>query len=323
MIWNSTLPISKKARGGFIIPGIEFMNNTLRLDVLEANFYAKQIVAASGYDLLDLHYHMRDQLQRRADDGIHWNKTAHRRISNLILTHIVDAWRENRPGRVPHAVRDDSEAEEENIPDVNNNGETEAEVTSLDPRMVNDDAMSQISASSRVVTNANYDRTHWKRNLNGNIATPTPTQATVTSNVAQTHGSVSKNSDIPQLYPVSTECDLNVNLNNRRQNFQQGGMNRSIMLLDNVPAPNPFLNNMAQMIRAQAAFLCPQYVMPNANMMNNMFVNMGLPVVTPQPGFNWQPYGQQPLRAVNRNLNRRHYARENPYVVDNRNWNGY
>ena len=45
-----------------------------------------------GFDILDLHYHLRHQLQRRADDGVHWDMTAHRRISNLILSHIADAW---------------------------------------------------------------------------------------------------------------------------------------------------------------------------------------------------------------------------------------
>ena len=43
VIWNTTLPISKKARGGFLIPAIEFMNNTLRLDILEANFYTHKV----------------------------------------------------------------------------------------------------------------------------------------------------------------------------------------------------------------------------------------------------------------------------------------
>lgn len=45
-----------------------------------------------GFDILDLHYHLRHQLQRRADDGVHWDQTAHRRISNLILGHIAMAW---------------------------------------------------------------------------------------------------------------------------------------------------------------------------------------------------------------------------------------
>ncbi|XP_076103356.1 PC-esterase domain-containing protein 1A-like [Mytilus galloprovincialis] len=100
VLWNATLPISKDARGGFIIPEIEFMNSTLRLDILEANFYARQIIFSNGYDFLDLHYYLRGQLQRRVGDGIHWDMTAHRRITNLILTHLAEAWGENAPESV-------------------------------------------------------------------------------------------------------------------------------------------------------------------------------------------------------------------------------
>lgn len=88
VIWNATLPISKNIRGGFLIPEVEFMNSTLRLDILEANFFAHQVVISHGYDLLDLHYYMRNQLHRRAADGVHWDQTAHRRMTNLLLSHI-------------------------------------------------------------------------------------------------------------------------------------------------------------------------------------------------------------------------------------------
>ncbi|XP_033757688.1 PC-esterase domain-containing protein 1A-like [Pecten maximus] len=100
VIWNTTLPISKNAKGGFLVPEVEFMNSTLRLDILEANFYARQIAVAHNLDVLDLHYFLRHQLHRRADDGIHWDMTAHRRMTNLIMTHVCEAWREQLPGRV-------------------------------------------------------------------------------------------------------------------------------------------------------------------------------------------------------------------------------
>ena len=44
LVWNATLPISKNARGGFLVPEVEFMNSSLRLDILEANFYANQVM---------------------------------------------------------------------------------------------------------------------------------------------------------------------------------------------------------------------------------------------------------------------------------------
>ncbi|XP_056005395.1 uncharacterized protein LOC130050192 [Ostrea edulis] len=100
VIWNTTLPIAKDIRGGFLVPEVDFMKKTLRLDILEANFFAKQVVAAHGFDIVDLHYHLRHCLDRRADDGVHWDKRAHRHMTNLLLTHITDAWREKMPGRV-------------------------------------------------------------------------------------------------------------------------------------------------------------------------------------------------------------------------------
>jgi hypothetical protein len=43
VMWNMTLPISKKARGGVLIPEVEHLNVSLRLDILEANFYVHKV----------------------------------------------------------------------------------------------------------------------------------------------------------------------------------------------------------------------------------------------------------------------------------------
>ncbi|XP_045191184.2 PC-esterase domain-containing protein 1A-like [Mercenaria mercenaria] len=92
IMWNMTLPISKKARGGVLIPEVEHLNVSLRLDILEANFYVHKLALEYGFNTLDLHYYLRHQLQRRAGDGVHWDMTAHRRMTNLILTHMAEAW---------------------------------------------------------------------------------------------------------------------------------------------------------------------------------------------------------------------------------------
>ena len=42
-IWNTTLPISANIRGGFLLDYISFMQETLRLDVVEANYFAAQV----------------------------------------------------------------------------------------------------------------------------------------------------------------------------------------------------------------------------------------------------------------------------------------
>ena len=89
-IWVTTLPLSKDIKGGFVIPEIELGKSKLREDVLEANSYAAQVIREFQLDLIDLHYYFTHQIQRRAKDGIHWDATAHRRITNLILNHICD-----------------------------------------------------------------------------------------------------------------------------------------------------------------------------------------------------------------------------------------
>ena len=41
--------------------------------VIEANQKASSIFAQYDYDVLDMHYYMINQTQRRSTDGIHWN----------------------------------------------------------------------------------------------------------------------------------------------------------------------------------------------------------------------------------------------------------
>lgn len=99
-IWNTTLPLSKDVRGGFMIPEIYERQSMLREDVLEANHYAINVMKEYKLDVLDLHYYFLNHIQRRAKDGIHWDATAHRRITNLILNHLCDAWEIKTPGRI-------------------------------------------------------------------------------------------------------------------------------------------------------------------------------------------------------------------------------
>lgn len=60
-------------------------------------YFIFQVASRFGFDVLDLHFYLRQHLNMRADDGIHWDKKAHRAISNLILTHIFEAWRISIP----------------------------------------------------------------------------------------------------------------------------------------------------------------------------------------------------------------------------------
>lgn len=99
-IWNTTLPLSKEVRGGFMIPEVYERQSMLREDVLEANHYAVNVMKEYKLDVLDLHYYFLNHIQRRAKDGIHWDATAHRRITNLILNHLSDVWDIKTPGRI-------------------------------------------------------------------------------------------------------------------------------------------------------------------------------------------------------------------------------
>ncbi|XP_067833850.1 uncharacterized protein fam113 [Heptranchias perlo] len=86
------MPLGEKLRGGFLIPELQYLDSTLRGDVIEANFYSAVLANDHGFDVLDLHYHFRFELKHRAQDGIHWNKVVHRSITNMLLAHIAEAW---------------------------------------------------------------------------------------------------------------------------------------------------------------------------------------------------------------------------------------
>uniref|UniRef100_A0A3Q2Q0A6 Family with sequence similarity 113 n=1 Tax=Fundulus heteroclitus TaxID=8078 RepID=A0A3Q2Q0A6_FUNHE len=95
VIWNLTMPLGKRIKGGFLVPEVKLESNveeTLRYDVIEANFYGWTLADAYEMDVLDLHFQFRFSLQHRTTDGIHWNAIAHRRITALLLQHIAQAW---------------------------------------------------------------------------------------------------------------------------------------------------------------------------------------------------------------------------------------
>jgi hypothetical protein len=45
-------------------PQVDFLQHTLRFEVMEANMFARQIVVSHGFDVLDIHYHLRMQIHR-------------------------------------------------------------------------------------------------------------------------------------------------------------------------------------------------------------------------------------------------------------------
>ncbi|XP_063598017.1 uncharacterized protein LOC134774621 [Penaeus indicus] len=99
MIWLTTLPVStEKIRGGVMIKQLEFVQHSMEFIVMEANKFAQELCMAFDFNLLDLHYYMRFQLQRRTKDGLHWEPPAVRMMTNFILSHIALSFGETLPG---------------------------------------------------------------------------------------------------------------------------------------------------------------------------------------------------------------------------------
>ena len=69
----------EKIHGGFLVAEVSVQDKmNLRLDILEANKFASEMVASFDYDVLDLHYWFRGHQDHRVKDGIHWNNDSTR-----------------------------------------------------------------------------------------------------------------------------------------------------------------------------------------------------------------------------------------------------
>ncbi|XP_004470477.1 PC-esterase domain-containing protein 1B [Dasypus novemcinctus] len=97
-VWNTAMPVGEKITGGFLPPKYQH-TAALRSEVVEANFYSFAEAREHHFDLLDLHFHFRHAWQHRQADGVHWNERAHRRLSQLLLAHVADAWGVELPRR--------------------------------------------------------------------------------------------------------------------------------------------------------------------------------------------------------------------------------
>lgn len=110
VIWNSALPVAKKCKGGLFLPFFETIPSR---DIVEANYYARDLIGSYGHIFLDLHKIFSVQLHNRAADGIHWNHLAHRRISDLLLSQISQSWHVPLPSHFP--TLHPAEAKSENL----------------------------------------------------------------------------------------------------------------------------------------------------------------------------------------------------------------
>nr|ACO10626.1 FAM113A [Caligus rogercresseyi] len=101
VIWLTSTPVSRKVKGGIILPQIQSIGETLRFTIVEANRYAARVASSHGFDVLDIHGSFICQMHRQCSDGIHWHPDSVRMMVNMILTHFSLSRNCKLPGRIP------------------------------------------------------------------------------------------------------------------------------------------------------------------------------------------------------------------------------
>ncbi|CAJ0918654.1 unnamed protein product [Ranitomeya imitator] len=87
IIWNTTMPAGYRNSE---VP--ENSAHNLRENVIQGNFFSATVADFHTLDMLDMHYHFRSDLHLRCRDGVHWNRAAHRKYTQILLTHIAASW---------------------------------------------------------------------------------------------------------------------------------------------------------------------------------------------------------------------------------------
>ncbi|XP_073401459.1 PC-esterase domain-containing protein 1A-like isoform X2 [Dendrobates tinctorius] len=97
IIWNMTMPVGY--RDNYFPDVTASMSESwknparnLRISVVEGNFFSGTLADFHKLDVLDMHYHFRGDLRLRCHDSTHWNQLAHRKYSQILLSHIAMAW---------------------------------------------------------------------------------------------------------------------------------------------------------------------------------------------------------------------------------------
>ncbi|KAG5212025.1 hypothetical protein JEQ12_014454 [Ovis aries] len=102
LVWNTAMPVGDKITSRFVPPEVQFAASSVKINVIEANFYSSAEAQKHGFDVLDLHFHFRRHTGKYLQtDGVHWNQCAHRHLSQLLLAHVADAWGVELPQRDP------------------------------------------------------------------------------------------------------------------------------------------------------------------------------------------------------------------------------
>ncbi|XP_049513855.1 PC-esterase domain-containing protein 1A-like [Dermacentor silvarum] len=155
VIWLTAAPLSQSVNGGFLLPQLDFLKYSLRFHVNEANYFCKETAEKFGFDVIDIHYHLRMMLEYRAEDGIHWRPMAVRLCTNLILTHLALSWGKKLPNSDSFLTVREKKCAEENA----NNVPDEADAV--------DGYLSDESSQSNIIGGELIPEKHWYNDVFG------------------------------------------------------------------------------------------------------------------------------------------------------------
>ncbi|CAN2391235.1 GDSL/SGNH-like Acyl-Esterase family found in Pmr5 and Cas1p [Pristimantis euphronides] len=87
IIWTMAMPVGYKNSE---IP--QYVLHNLQMNIVEGNFFSSTLASLHKLDVVDMHYSFRCSLHLRCRDAVHWNQVAHRKYTQILLTHITEAW---------------------------------------------------------------------------------------------------------------------------------------------------------------------------------------------------------------------------------------
>lgn len=287
VIWNTNPAISHNPKGGVFIPGLDYLKDSMELHVLEANYYASKAAVEYGHDVIDLHYFLRHQIHRRAEDGIHWDMTGHRRITNLILSHIAQTWNVKMPKHIK--IQMDNNGNEINENSQSNNTESREETEKIkfksifdvekkEPEKLKHDDIVEVEVpaakdKNKPIPNATKPETF------------KPKSARIKHNKKKrrqgSHWQNDRQSPVPSMHNDNVQV---FNYNHQPQHIQHANFNflpaNQIQQNPFIPRPNPFHNPPMQSNQFHHA---PAQIMVHAqnmvhtqNMVGNPFQNQNL-----------------------------------------------
>lgn len=76
--------------------------NFLRIRIFDVNRYSSELAKKYNFQVIDLHYLVRHQVEHRCKDGMHYDAFVHRQISTYIARYIACGFRQSAPKSQEH-----------------------------------------------------------------------------------------------------------------------------------------------------------------------------------------------------------------------------